>query len=245
METLVNKLWIEADDAPEMHHVEGAFVETVLTCFLMVEVNSLFALVAQVIRNSNDCNLAMEIWNLGCIVWKLATTKPPWNQYEGVAAMFKLGNFHRPTVAQLLEHPFVKYDAPLERPIQGPEPSDPPAGVTNGVKAQVGWVELNLSVCSEIDEEARNCQYFDSVDPPTCVRDQEVLPHLLEKVSALTLELDRSSEDLGKKYEEELERKKLEIENAFGRMKKYRYYLMFTWSIMAILILLFFAFVRI
>ena len=57
--------------------------------------------------------------------------------------------------------------------------------------------------------------------------------------------LDRSSEDLGKKHEEELERKKLEIENAFGRMKKYRYYLMFTWSIMAILILLFFAFVRI
>ena len=56
--------------------------------------------------------------------------------------------------------------------------------------------------------------------------------------------LDRSSEDLGKKHEEELERKKLEIENAFGRMKKYRYYLMFTWSIMAILILLFFAFVR-
>jgi hypothetical protein len=26
----VNKLRGEADDAPEMHHVEGAFVETVL-----------------------------------------------------------------------------------------------------------------------------------------------------------------------------------------------------------------------
>lgn len=44
---------------------------------------------------------------------------------------------HRPTAAQLLEHPFVKYAAPLERPILGVEPSDPPAGITHGVKALV------------------------------------------------------------------------------------------------------------
>lgn len=44
---------------------------------------------------------------------------------------------HRPTAAQLLEHPFVKYAAPLERPILGLEPSDPPSGITNGVKALV------------------------------------------------------------------------------------------------------------
>jgi serine/threonine protein kinase len=43
----------------------------------------------------------------------------------------------RPTATQLLEHPFVKYAAPLERSILGPEPSDPPAGVANGVKALV------------------------------------------------------------------------------------------------------------
>lgn len=43
---------------------------------------------------------------------------------------------HRPTAAQLLEHPFVKYSAPLERPIVG-EHSDPSPGVTNGVKALV------------------------------------------------------------------------------------------------------------
>ncbi|XP_065628478.1 mitogen-activated protein kinase kinase kinase YODA-like [Quercus suber] len=41
----------------------------------------------------------------------------------------------RPTAAKLLEHPFVKNAAPLERPIMGPEPSDMPAVVTNGVKA--------------------------------------------------------------------------------------------------------------
>lgn len=81
-----------------------------------------------------------------------------------VAAMFKIGNskelpaipdhlsrdgkdfvwkclqrdpIHRPTAAELLEHPFVKYAAPLERPILSTEPSSPPAGVTNGVKTLV------------------------------------------------------------------------------------------------------------
>ena len=49
---------------------------------------------------------------------------------------------HRPTAAKLLEHPFVKNAAPLEKPIIGPEPSDPPVGVTTGVKSQV-----HLSVC--------------------------------------------------------------------------------------------------
>lgn len=44
---------------------------------------------------------------------------------------------NRPTAAQLLEHPFVKYAAPLERPILDPEASDLPPGITNGVKAVV------------------------------------------------------------------------------------------------------------
>ncbi|KAH8492369.1 hypothetical protein H0E87_021794 [Populus deltoides] len=116
----------------------------------------------EVIKNSNGCNLAVDIWSLGCTVLEMATTKPPWSQFEGVAAMFKIGNskdlptipdhlsdegkdfvrkclqrnpLHRPTAAQLLEHPFVKSAAPLERPIPSPEPTDPPPGVTNGVKA--------------------------------------------------------------------------------------------------------------
>uniref|UniRef100_A0A5B6ZEK5 mitogen-activated protein kinase kinase kinase n=1 Tax=Davidia involucrata TaxID=16924 RepID=A0A5B6ZEK5_DAVIN len=117
----------------------------------------------EVIQNSNGCNLAVDIWSLGCTVIEMATTKPPWSQYEGAAAMFKIGSskeppaipdhlshdgkdfvrkclqrnpLHRPTAAQLLEHPFVKNAAPLERAIIGPEPSDPLAGVTNGVKSQ-------------------------------------------------------------------------------------------------------------
>ncbi|XP_024043817.1 mitogen-activated protein kinase kinase kinase YODA isoform X2 [Citrus clementina] len=105
----------------------------------------------EVIKNSNGCNLAVDIWSLGCTVIEMATTKPPWSQYEGVPAMFKIGNskelpaipdhlsdegkdfvrkclqrnpLHRPTAAQLLEHPFVGNAAPLERPILSAEPSE-------------------------------------------------------------------------------------------------------------------------
>ncbi|XP_020540846.1 mitogen-activated protein kinase kinase kinase YODA isoform X2 [Jatropha curcas] len=118
----------------------------------------------EVIKNSNGCNLAVDIWSLGCTVLEMATTKPPWSQFEGVAAMFKIGNskdlpaipdhlseegkdfvrqclqrnpLHRPSAAQLLEHPFVKSPAPLERPIASPEPTDQPPTVTNGGISQV------------------------------------------------------------------------------------------------------------
>jgi serine/threonine protein kinase len=100
----------------------------------------------EVIKNTNGCHLAVDIWSLGCTVLEMATTKPPWSQYEGVAAMFKIGNSkelpaipdhlsedgkdfvrqclqrnpsNRPTAAQLLEHRFVKNAAALERPIIG------------------------------------------------------------------------------------------------------------------------------
>ncbi|RVW16248.1 Mitogen-activated protein kinase kinase kinase YODA [Vitis vinifera] len=38
----------------------------------------------EVIKNSNGCNLAVDLWTLGCTVLEMATTKPPWSQYEGV-----------------------------------------------------------------------------------------------------------------------------------------------------------------
>ncbi|EEF51206.1 mitogen-activated protein kinase kinase kinase YODA [Ricinus communis] len=112
----------------------------------------------EVIRKPNGCNLAVDIWSLGCTVLEMATTKPPWSQHEGVAALFKIGNSkelptipdhlsekgkdfvrqclqrdpsHRPTAAQLLEHPFVKNVAPLEKPIPTAELSEPPSAVTN------------------------------------------------------------------------------------------------------------------
>uniref|UniRef100_A0A453P7P1 Protein kinase domain-containing protein n=1 Tax=Aegilops tauschii subsp. strangulata TaxID=200361 RepID=A0A453P7P1_AEGTS len=96
-----------------------------------------------VIKNSSGCNLAVDIWSLGCTVLEMATSKPPWGEYEGIAAMFKIGNSKelppipdhlseegkdfirqclqrdpssRPTAVDLLQHSFVRSAPPLERP---------------------------------------------------------------------------------------------------------------------------------
>ncbi|XP_076958965.1 mitogen-activated protein kinase kinase kinase 3-like [Bidens hawaiensis] len=92
----------------------------------------------EVVMNTNGYNLAVDIWSLGCTVLEMATSKPPWGQYKGVAAIFKIGNSKdmpeipdrlsnnaksfikqclqrdpslRPTAAKLLEHPFIRDQA--------------------------------------------------------------------------------------------------------------------------------------
>ncbi|KAJ6797299.1 mitogen-activated protein kinase kinase kinase 3-like [Iris pallida] len=89
----------------------------------------------EVIMNGNGYNLSVDIWSLGCTILEMATSKPPWSQFEGVAAIFKIGNSKdipdipdhlssdaksflklclqrdpsaRPTAFQLLDHPFVR-----------------------------------------------------------------------------------------------------------------------------------------
>lgn len=90
----------------------------------------------EVVMNTNGHGgLAVDIWSLGCTILEMATSKPPWSQYEGVAAIFKIGNSKdtpeipdflsndaknflklclqrdpsaRPSASQLLEHSFVK-----------------------------------------------------------------------------------------------------------------------------------------
>ncbi|XP_042495243.1 mitogen-activated protein kinase kinase kinase 3-like isoform X2 [Macadamia integrifolia] len=92
----------------------------------------------EVVMNSGGYSLAVDVWSLGCTVLEMATSKPPWSQYEGVAAIFKIGNSKdipdipdhlssdaksflmlclqrdpsaRPTAAQLMDHPFIRDQA--------------------------------------------------------------------------------------------------------------------------------------
>ncbi|KAL6993013.1 mitogen-activated protein kinase kinase kinase [Sarracenia purpurea var. burkii] len=89
----------------------------------------------EVVMNTNGYSLPVDIWSLGCTILEMAASKPPWSQYEGVAAIFKIGNSKdipeipnhlsndaksflklclqrdpstRPTALQLLDHPFVR-----------------------------------------------------------------------------------------------------------------------------------------
>ncbi|ESQ51132.1 hypothetical protein EUTSA_v10022608mg [Eutrema salsugineum] len=89
----------------------------------------------EVVMHKNGYTLAVDVWSLGCTILEMATAKPPWSQFEGVAAIFKIGNSKdmpeipdhlsndaknfirlclqrnptvRPTASQLLEHPFLR-----------------------------------------------------------------------------------------------------------------------------------------
>ncbi|KAL8544014.1 hypothetical protein ACS0TY_004532 [Phlomoides rotata] len=106
--------------------------------------DSFYWMAPEVIMNSNERTLAVDIWSLGCTVLEMATTRPPLSQYDRGVAMFKIANHkelpqfpdhlsdvckdflrhclqwnpqQRATAAQLLEHPFVKSSRPLGKQI--------------------------------------------------------------------------------------------------------------------------------
>ncbi|MED6167412.1 hypothetical protein PIB30_002383 [Stylosanthes scabra] len=71
--------------------------------------------------NNSDLALAVDIWSLGCTIIEMFTGKPPWSEYEGAAAMFKVMRDTPPIPEQLssegkdfLRHCFRRN--PAERP---------------------------------------------------------------------------------------------------------------------------------
>ncbi|RLM73112.1 mitogen-activated protein kinase kinase kinase YODA-like [Panicum miliaceum] len=126
----------------------------------------------EVIKNSNGCNLAVDIWSLGCTVLEMATSKPPWSQYEGIAAVFKIGNSkelppipdhlserckdfigkclqrdpsQRPTSAELLQHPFIQNGISLEKSV-APNPLEHLAAISCRPKPKVSMQTRNTSL---------------------------------------------------------------------------------------------------
>ncbi|KAL6523085.1 hypothetical protein OROHE_016380 [Orobanche hederae] len=127
---------ILVDPNGEVKLADFGMAKHITSCSSMLSFKgSPYWMAPEVVMNTNGYSLPVDLWSLGCTILEMATSKPPWSQYEGVAAIFKIGNSRdtpeipdhlsanaknfirlclqrepstRPTASQLLGHPFVR-----------------------------------------------------------------------------------------------------------------------------------------
>lgn len=130
---------ILVDPNGEIKLADFGMAKHITNCTTMLSFKgSPYWMAPEVVMNTNGYSLAVDIWSLGCTILEMATSKPPWSQYEGVAAIFKIGNSKdipeipdhlssdakhfvklclqreptaRPTASYLLDHPFIRDQA--------------------------------------------------------------------------------------------------------------------------------------
>ncbi|XWS15214.1 hypothetical protein CRYUN_Cryun35bG0075300 [Craigia yunnanensis] len=133
---------ILVDPNGEIKLVDFGMAKHMTSCSSMLSFKgSPYWMAPEVIMNTRGYSLAVDIWSLGCTILEMATSKPPWSQYEGVAAIFKIASSKdfpeipnnlskdaqsfiklcllrdptaRPTAVQLLQHPFVQDQSMVE-----------------------------------------------------------------------------------------------------------------------------------
>ncbi|KAL0449827.1 UNVERIFIED_CONTAM: Mitogen-activated protein kinase kinase kinase [Sesamum latifolium] len=84
---------ILVDPNGEIKLADFGMAKHIASCSSMLSFKgSPYWMAPEVVMNTNGYSLAVDIWSLGCTVLEMATSKPPWSQFEGVAAIFKIGN---------------------------------------------------------------------------------------------------------------------------------------------------------
>ncbi|XWS25032.1 hypothetical protein CRYUN_Cryun27aG0036000 [Craigia yunnanensis] len=76
---------IQVDPNGEIKLVDFGMAKHMTSCSSMRSFKgSPYWMAPEVIMNTCGYSLAVDIWSLGCTILEMATSKPPWSQYEGV-----------------------------------------------------------------------------------------------------------------------------------------------------------------